>query len=140
MKAFALAILLAAGAARADNEISLSLGGGWAYELVGFNIAARSGHYEGYAGLGLLSALRGIARGAFIRGRTDAERRPASARRSSTEAPFAAACEDRRHSSSTRGSGCSQVQLNALWSNDRNHGAAGSSSSEPGGIRRRSVN
>jgi len=63
MKAFALAILLAAGAARADNEISLSLGGGWAYELVGFNFAARSGHYEGYAGLGLLSALRGIALG-----------------------------------------------------------------------------
>src|SRR5438552_12679593 len=63
MRAFALVILLAAGAARADRDLSISLGGGWAYELVGFNFAARSGQLEGYVGLGLLSALRGLALG-----------------------------------------------------------------------------
>jgi hypothetical protein len=58
----ALAILLCAGAARA--ETSVSLGGGFAYELAGLNFGFRSGNYEGYFGVGLLSFLPGVAGGA----------------------------------------------------------------------------
>lgn len=70
--AIALALLLA-GAARAEDPLSLahressvSLGGGFSYELLGLNLAHRREHLEGFLGLGLLSFL---APGASIGGR-----------------------------------------------------------------------
>ena len=59
---------LLAGAARAEEkayerETSISLGGGFAYEILGLNVALRREHVEGYVGIGLLSFLKGLAAG-----------------------------------------------------------------------------
>jgi len=63
------AALLAAGSARATEtsevpQFSVSLGGGFAYEIVGLNLALRVDHVEGYLGLGLLTLIPGAAFGA----------------------------------------------------------------------------
>ena len=61
------AAVCAASAARADaprkSEWSISAGGGLAYELVGVNLAYRSGPIEGYVGAGLLTISPGLAFG-----------------------------------------------------------------------------
>jgi len=70
---FLVALLLVAGAGHAqdarERDVSISIGGGLAYELVGVNVAYRARHLEGYLGLGLLSALPGASIGAryFVR-------------------------------------------------------------------------
>jgi hypothetical protein len=53
-----LALLLCAGAARAaENDVSVSLGGGGAYDLAGLNLSLRRGRVEGYLGAGLIGAV-----------------------------------------------------------------------------------
>ena len=68
MKSILLAALLVSGAVRAetsDAKLTFSLGGGLAYDLLGFQLGYRSGPAEGYVGLGVLSvALPGAAAGA----------------------------------------------------------------------------
>lgn len=67
------ALLLSAPVAASDDhtgtEVSVSVGAGLAYELIGVNFAVRQEHFEGYLGLGLASALPGAAAGAryFLR-------------------------------------------------------------------------
>src|SRR5712664_815975 len=68
-----IAVLLGAGAGQAqdtrDRDVSISLGGGLAYDLVDLNLAYRAGHVEGFLGLGLLTLLPGASIGAryFVR-------------------------------------------------------------------------
>lgn len=63
-----LALVLVGGAARAevgpgDPQFAISVGGGFAYELVGINLALRVGHVEGFVGLGVMTLLPGLAAG-----------------------------------------------------------------------------
>jgi len=68
--AFAMFLLASSAAVAADplestrpTEISVSLGAGLAYEGIGLELAYRSGHAEGYLGLGLASFLPGASFG-----------------------------------------------------------------------------
>jgi hypothetical protein len=60
----AIALCATATAARADSETSASFGAGLAYEVLGFDIAHRVDHVEGYVAVGVGTLLPGIAAGA----------------------------------------------------------------------------
>lgn len=51
--AIALAMLITGAASAAESDLSISTGGGLAYEALGLNLAARTGRLEGYLGIGV---------------------------------------------------------------------------------------
>jgi len=64
-------LLLALPARAAEHEWSFSGGAGLAYELVGVNLAYRSGQVEGYLGVGVMTVLEGASGGARFFARPD---------------------------------------------------------------------
>ena len=66
-----LVITITTAAGAAESDVSISAGGGLAYELLGLNLSARWGHVEPYAGIGMMSLFSGLAAGVRVFSRED---------------------------------------------------------------------